>query len=142
MDMTIDELKEYLNQADRFGKFNGMRLTVLKIGYAEAEMEITSNSLNGLDLVQGGAIFTLADLALAGAANSHGFHTVSVSSSISYVRPGSGKVLKAVAREANRGKRTGLYEIEVFNDQGKLVAKMISTTFSHDARFTKDMSVE
>ena len=137
MDMTLDEIKDVLNEFDRFSKCNGMRLVVLREGYAEAEMELTCNALNGLDIAQGGAVFTLADLALAGAANSHGVHAVAMNSNIAYVRPGLGKTLRAIAREVNRGKRTGLYDIEVFNDQNKLVAKMTSTAFYHETRFTR-----
>ena len=74
--MEMDALKALLNNDDRFCRYNGMRIDVLRLGYAEAVMDITENSLNGLGIAQGGSIFTLADLAFAGAANSHGFRTV------------------------------------------------------------------
>ena len=89
--MEMDELRELLNKDDRFCRFNGMRLDVLRTGYAEAVMEITENSLNGVGIAQGGAIFTLADLAFAGAANSYGFRTVGMNSTINFLRPGLGK---------------------------------------------------
>ena len=38
--MEMDELRELLNKDDRFCRFNGMRLDVLRTGYAEAVMEI------------------------------------------------------------------------------------------------------
>ncbi len=135
MDMTLDELKAYINTNDRFAKFNGMQLTVLREGYAEAEMTPGENSLNGVDIVQGGAIFTLADLALAGASNSYGIHAVTQNATIHFVRPGNGARLRATARELNRGRRTGLFEIEVVNDAGKLVARISSAVFFLDGRF-------
>ena len=137
MDMTFDEIKDFLNRNDRFSRHNAMQLVTLSKGYAEAEMEVTGQSLNGFDLAQGGAIFTLADLALAGAANSHGIHAVAMNSTISYVRPGIKGKLRAVAREVNRGKRTGLYEIEVRNAEDKLVAKVTSTAFYLETRFSR-----
>ena len=60
--MEMDALKALLNNDDRFCRYNGMRIDVLRLGYAEAVMDITENSLNGLGIAQGGSIFTLADL--------------------------------------------------------------------------------
>ena len=64
----MEQLKEYINTNDTFGKSNRMKLEQVKEGYAEAVMEITENSCNAVGTVQGGAIFTLADMAFAGAA--------------------------------------------------------------------------
>ena len=98
-------------------------------------MEVCEESLNGLGAVQGGAIFTLADLALAAAANSRGSKAVTQNSTISYLRPGSGRKLRAVATEVSRGRRTGLYEVEVRGENGKLVAKIMSGVFISEERF-------
>lgn len=127
--MTIEEIKEKLNQDDRFCRYNEMRIDVIRPGYAEAVMEITENKLNGLGIAQGGAIFTLADLAFAGASNAAGFRTVAFTSNISFVRPGTGKRLRAIATEVSRGRRTGVYCVQVFNDDGKIVAHGTTTGF-------------
>lgn len=127
--MTIEEIKEKLNRDDRFCRYNEMRIDVIRPGYAEAVMEITENKLNGLGIAQGGAIFTLADLAFAGASNAAGFRTVAFTSNISFVRPGTGKRLRAVATEVSRGRRTGVYSVQVFNDDGKVVAHGTTTGF-------------
>ena len=59
---------------------------------------------------KGGAIFTLADLALAAAANSHGTLAFSLSSNITFLRSsGPGDVLYAEARERYIGRTTGYY---------------------------------
>lgn len=133
--MEMDELRELLNKDDRFCRFNGMRLDVLRTGYAEAVMEITENSLNGVGIAQGGAIFTLADLAFAGAANSYGFRTVGMNSTISFLRPGLGKSLRAKATEVSRGRRTCVYDVDVFNEDGKLIAHGTSTGFITEEKF-------
>ncbi len=127
--MTTEEIKEKLNRDDRFCRYNGMQIDVIRPGYAEAVMEITENKLNGLGIAQGGAIFTLADLAFAGASNAAGFRTVAFTSNISFIRPGSGKRLRAVATEVSRGRRTGVYNVQVFNDDGKVVAHGTTTGF-------------
>lgn len=48
-----------------------MTLEVVKLGHAEAVMKVTEHSFNAVYTVQGGALFTLADMAFAGAANSY-----------------------------------------------------------------------
>ena len=127
--MTIEEIKENLKRDDRFCRYNEMRIDVIRPGYAEAVMEITENKLNGLGIAQGGAIFTLADLAFAGASNAAGFRTVAFTSNISFIRPGTGRRLRAVATEVSRGRRTGVYSVQVFNDDGKVVAHGTTTGF-------------
>lgn len=127
--MTIEEIKEKLNRDDRFCRYNEMRIDVIRPGYAEAVMELTENKLNGLGIAQGGAIFTLADLAFAGASNAAGFRTVAFTSNISFIRPGTGRRLRAVATEVSRGRRTGVYSVQVFNDDGKVVAHGTTTGF-------------
>ena len=128
--MEMDALKALLNNDDRFCRYNGMRIDVLRLGYAEAVMDITENSLNGLGIAQGGSIFTLADLAFAGAANSHGLN-----SNINFIRPGVGRQLRAKATEVSRGRRTCVYRVEVFNDDGKIVAHGSSTGFITEEKF-------
>ena len=74
--MTKDEFYiravEFLNEYDHFAKKNNIRITKIREGYAEAVFEADDRHLNGLGIVQGGALYTLADLAFAGAVNSFG----------------------------------------------------------------------
>jgi len=133
--MDLNEFKELLNRDDRFCRYNNIRLDVLRTGYAEAVMEITENTMNGLGIAQGGSIFTLADLAFAGAGNSYGFRMVGLNSSISFIRPGVGKQLRAKATQVSRGRRTCVYSVEVFNDDGKIVAHGTFTGFITEEKF-------
>ena len=130
MDNDICErLREFLNTNDRFCAVNGIRIEKLSPGFAEAVLDVTPDKLNGVGVVQGGAIFTLIDLAFAGAANSGNVPTVAMTSSINFLRPGAGGRLRAVAHEVNRGRRTTLCTIEVFDERGKLVAQCSTTGF-------------
>jgi len=45
---------------DRFAEHNGIELLDIAPGYAKAKMEVKDRHLNGVDVVHGGAIFTLA----------------------------------------------------------------------------------
>ena len=126
----FETLKNELNANDIFCRENGIELTEIREGYAEASMKIDENKMNANSVVQGGAIFTLADFAFAGAANSfEGMRCSSMSSTINFLRPGSGEYLIARAQVVNRGKRSCLVETEVFNDCSKLVAKITTTGF-------------
>jgi len=55
---------------DRFATNAGVELIEIKEGYSKARLVITAEHLNAGGRTQGGAIFTLADLALAAAATS------------------------------------------------------------------------
>ena len=120
--MSPEKIKEYINRFDRFAAANDIRLTRVEPGFAEAELIVSPKLLNGNNVVQGGAIFTLADIAFAGAANAENIGMVTQSCTLSFVRPGEGAKLTATARVVNRGRMTGVYFVEVRNDRGKLVA--------------------
>ena len=128
----LEQLKGFINTNDTFGKSNQMQLGIVKEGYAEAVMEITENSCNAVGTVQGGAIFTLADMAFAGAANSFGDKCVAMSAAASFIRPGTGKQLRAIARAVSKGRRSCVIETEVRNDENKLVAKFQFTGFFYE----------
>jgi len=134
--MDLNALKDLLNRDDRFCRCNNIRLDVLRTGYAEAVMELTENTMNGLGIAQGGSIFTLSDFAFAGAGNSYGFRMVGLSSNINFIRPGVGKQLRAKATEVSRGRRTCVYSVEVFNDDGKVVAHGTFTGFITEEQFS------
>ena len=126
----FETLKNELNTNDIFCRENGIQLTEIREGYAEASMEIDEHKFNANDVVQGGAIFTLADFAFAGASNSfEGVRCSSMGATINFLRPGAGAHLTARAQVVNLGKRSCLVETDVFNDSGKLVAKVTTTGF-------------
>ena len=75
-------------------------------------------------------LFTLADLALAAAANSHGKLALSLTSSINFFRSsGPGDLLTAEAQEKFIHKRTGYYLVEVTNQKGELIASFDATVY-------------
>ena len=99
---------------DLFAENAGVVLLEVREGYSKAKLEIKPEHLNAGARTQGGAIFTLADLALAAAANSHGTLAFSLSSSITFLRAsGPGDTLYAEARERYIGRSTGCYHIRI-----------------------------
>lgn len=85
-------------------------------------LKICPSLFNAGNTVQGGAIFTLADLAFAVAANCEGTHTVTQNASVNFLRPGTGVELIATATKIHAGKKTCHYAVRVENEQGKLIA--------------------
>jgi acyl-CoA thioesterase len=117
----MDELKRYF-LGDQFARRNDIELLAVSEGQATAQMTLRPHHLNGLNTVQGGAIFTLADFAFAAAANSYGTVAVAVNVSITFMKPAQTGVLRAEAREVSKNPRLGSYTVEVSDDQGGLVA--------------------
>jgi acyl-CoA thioesterase len=132
MAVDCEKVKAFLNEHDRFCRFCGIELTVVKPGYAEAVLTVTPEVLNGRGVVQGGAIMTLADFAYAGAVNSSGAAGVSLNCQTNFIRPGGGDTMKAVARMIHQGRSTAVCSVEVFNGDGKLAATANITGFIID----------
>jgi acyl-CoA thioesterase len=109
---------------DRFAQHSGIELLEIAEGRAKTRMTIEDKHLNGVDVVHGGAIFTLADLAFAAASNSHGTVAVAINASIWFVKAGRpGMTLTADAKETSRNPKLATYSIDVTDDAGELVAR-------------------
>lgn len=117
---------------DRFAAAAGIRLEEARPGWARASMKVRDRHLNGADVVQGGAVFTLADLAFAVACNAHGLLALAVDVTISFLRPTRSGTLVAEAREVARSRRLSRCEIEVKDAGGELVALFHGTAFVKD----------
>ena len=86
-------------------------------------MAVRSDMLNGHAICHGGFIFTLADTAFAYACNSGNQATVAQHCAITFLAsPREGDVLTATAQERQRGRRTGLTDIDIADQTGRLVA--------------------
>lgn len=122
-------LKEYLSTNDCFAAETGVELLDVREGYARARMLIEPRHLNGGGVCQGGAQFTLADLAFAAAANSRKALTFSVTSNITFFRSESAGYLYAEAVEVVNHQKIPCIEVRITNEQGDLVALMTSSGY-------------
>ena len=107
---------------DRWAASAGARLVELRPGYARTRMKVEDRHLNGVEVAQGGAVFTLADYAFAACANSRGVVAVALDVSITFVRPARLGVLTAEAREESLTRRTSVCTVRVTDRAGNLVA--------------------
>lgn len=118
--MSIDEL----NTSDRFAAANGI---VLQDDGATTTMTVVERHLNGAGVCQGGALFTLADLAAAGLTRGE---QLTVASDIRYLHPARlGDLLIAKAELASEGSVTQI-KTEICNQDGTLIATV-------DAKFVR-----
>lgn len=134
--INSEQIGEYMEQdiikffeRDRFARFVGIELIKVEPGYAVTKLELSEKHLNGLDVIQGGVIFTLADFAFAAATNSNGLATVGINASINYFKSPKGKVISAHAREISSGKKICGCDVEVFDEDGTLIAKFSGTGY-------------
>ncbi len=123
--MTIEEFM----QGDKFALHAGVELLKVSNGYAKARMEIKPEHLNGGGVCQGGAIFTLADLAFAAATNSHARLTLSINSSINFFKAENKGFLYAEAKENFNHKRLANCEVLITNEAGELIASFNGTGY-------------
>jgi acyl-CoA thioesterase len=87
-------------------------------------MTVTADMVNGLDLCHGGFIFTLADSTFAFACNSYNQRAVAQIATITFIAPARrGDRLTAVAREVASFGRSGIYDIRVTDQHGRLIAE-------------------
>ncbi len=119
----IEKVRKFFLQ-DKFAMNMGIEIIKADSEESICAFDITPEHFNAGNTVQGGAIFTLADLTFAVAANCEGRHTVTQSSSITFIKPGKGKRLYAVAKKISAGKSTCHYSIRVTNDEDVLIAHM------------------
>lgn len=120
-------------RADRFAARCGVRLVEIKDGYARATLRLRGEHLNGVGIAQGGAIFTLADLAFAAACNSHGTVAVALDVSVTYLRGLARGVLTAEAREVFLARKVSVCEVTITNEDGEAVALFRGTAYRKDA---------
>ena len=117
----MDDIKDFIKR-DRFAEHVGIELLEVSEGIATARMDIEKFHLNGANTVQGGAIFTLADLAFAAASNSHGTLAVAINVNISFVKAATSGTLYAEARETSINHRIGTYTVTITDPVGDTVA--------------------
>jgi len=117
-------------EKEPFGKKFGLRLVDVQAGYAKVEMRFTQDLENMFGMAHGGAIFSLIDAAFEIASNSHGTMAVALNMNINYLAsPEKGAMLSAKAKEINRTKKTAVYNIEVRDEQNKLIASCQSIVY-------------
>ncbi len=124
------QVVDHMMAHDKFSQWLGIEVLDIQDGYSKIKMTIREEMINGFGIAHGGIAFSLADSAFAFACNSDGKITVALDTSISF--PKATKVNDTLTAEAKRisiTRSTGLYLVEVTNDQNELVALFKGTCY-------------
>ena len=130
-------LKEILSE-DHFASRAGVEILEIRDGYAKARMLVTEYHLNAGGVCQGGALFTLADLAFAAVANGKKQLTLSLSATITFLRPVRKGYVYAEAVEVFGHARVPFIEVRMVDESGELVAVFTSSGYRKQETFEID----
>jgi len=119
--MDVDSIARFFER-DRFAKENGIEVLEVRPGFARTQMTVEPRHLNSIGILQGGALFTLADLAFAVASNSHGVVAVACQADITWFKAVQSGRLTATAEEISRTRKLSTCLIRVTDENGELVA--------------------
>jgi acyl-CoA thioesterase len=129
MNIDLNRIKDFF-KADRFAMNAGVEIISATEDSVECHMEIKDSHLNAGNGVQGGAIFTLADLTFAIHCNLEKAMgedvsvTVAQSCAISFLKMAKGSKLIAKSVRLSRGRAISVYRISVEDDLGNPIAEM------------------
>ncbi len=116
-------------KAEPIASFLKMRLVELTPGYARVAMKLLPEYQNFNGFIFGGIIMALADQAFAYASNSLAYPSLASQFNIHFISSASvNDELTAECRVVRSGRRVGISEMTVTNQDGKLIAKATGTT--------------
>jgi acyl-CoA thioesterase len=122
-DALAAEVARRMWDDDRASQALGMELLEVRAGYARIRMPIRRDMTNGHGICHGGYMFLLADSTFAFACNSHNQRAVAASAEIHFLAPAhEGDVLTAEGVEQHLAGRSGLYDMRVTDQRGRLIA--------------------
>ncbi len=106
---------------DPYAKWLGIRVDKAEKGSSSCSVVVTEKMLNFLGVVHGGLLFSLADVAFSVASNMEGPVAYAIDVSGSFFKSAKvGDTLTAKATRVHRGKRIGVYRMEVFHNEDLL----------------------
>ena len=129
-----EELKAKLHRRmakNNFAVFIGARITRMYKGYSECELDVKEELNNAYGRMQGGCIFTLADVTTGNAAATYDVKAFTSSSDFNFLSPAvnTSKII-AVAKIIKPGRSLMVFGAEVFDENKKLIAYGTFTYFS------------
>lgn len=124
-DVTKEKLINNPDSIDLYAKNLGIVFKEIEPGYAKATMNLKKEVVNPIGSIHGGALFSLADIVSGVAANANGVKVTTLNSNIQYLSPAfleKSKTLTAIARSKKSGKTIHVMEVEMIDENDKLIA--------------------
>ena len=117
-------------QRDTFSQLLGLQVEAVGAGYCRLCLVVRPELLNGFGVLHGGATFAAADTAFALACNSHGRQSVGLSATVDYLEAGRlGDELTVEAREVSLKHKASVYQVQVVNQAGTVLALFKGTAY-------------
>jgi acyl-CoA thioesterase len=127
---VAEAVRTGMYERDRAAQALGIVVEAIGPGSARCRMAVRDDMVQGHGTCHGGLTFTLADTAFAYACNAYDRAAVALAAEIAFLAPArAGEVLCATARERSRAGRTGIYDVEVTDSDGTLVALFRGTAY-------------
>jgi len=127
---SAKKIVDHMMHNDAFSHWLGIEVLEASVGSAVLSMRVRQEMTNGFGIAHGGITYSLADSALAFAANGGGTQSLSVETSIHHLAPvKEGDVLQARATQISETRKTGLYQIDITNTTGDRVAWFKGTVY-------------
>lgn len=131
---SVAKLKR-LEQDEPIASLLGMKLVELTPGYSRVTMKLRPEYQNFNGFVFGGVITAIADQAFAYASNSLSYPSVATQFNIHFINgAGADDELTAECRVVRSGRRVGVSQMTVINQDGKLIATATGTTIPVDRK--------
>jgi acyl-CoA thioesterase len=135
-----EEVVSGMMARDAFSRWLGIKVQAVRPRQATVSMTVRDEMVNGFGVAHGGIVYSLADSALAFAANTHGRVTVAIENSITYPLPVHvGDELVAQAEEESASNRLGYYRVTVRRASGEIVALFRGTVYKTSQAFFPDI---
>lgn len=112
-------------RADQYATaVTGIEIIDVREDYAKTKLVVGPQHLNALGMMQGGALFTLADFTFAVATNA-GYEesTVAIECTISFLKPVTDGVLYAESEEVFKTRSLKALDVTITDGRGEIVAK-------------------
>ena len=108
---------------DDFSNWLGIEILEINEGFCKLKMLVRKEMTNGFDIAHGGISYSLADSALAFAANSYGIQSLSIETSILHTKKVmSGDTLTAETEELSKNDKSAVYRINIINQDNIEIA--------------------
>ncbi len=129
-DLLANKVVEQMMLDDKFSQWLGIEVLEIREGFSKIKMIVRAEMLNGFGIAHGGIAFSLADSAFAFACNNRNNLSVALDTNINFIKPvHTNDILIAEAKEVHNGKSTGLYLINIINQNNHVVAVFKGTCF-------------
>lgn len=130
---------EQMLAKDAFSQWLGIQVEEIRPGFAELSMRVRPEMTNGFGIAHGGICYSLADTALAFAANAHGPKSRSINTSIVHtLAVAEGEKLLARAEEEYLHPKLAHYKVHIYNGKGEQVAIFQGSVYRSSKSWTPE----